>query len=282
MAQARISGNVVRLRSAAAAEPVAAELAAATGDATVRVLYRIEERPALVGRRDPRAPGSERAVRGSLADHAVELDGAAIAAIEHAAETSPETIGAACDVPSAEIEHEHRIAGLRTQVRMLEGAEQRLRDVFEAVELVVIAMDLDARMTYVNPFTERLSGWTRDELLGGNWFATFQSGREAFLDRVRAGEFPPRDESTIIVKNGDRRQIDWYNVALRDEEGRVEGVLGIGRDTTDELGMQRSLEAALGGCTTSSRRSSLSPARSTSTGGDLCQRVPRPSERLDA
>ena len=45
--------------------------------------------------------------------------------------------GSACDVLSAEIEREHRIAGLCAQVRMLEGAEQRLRDVFEAVELVV-------------------------------------------------------------------------------------------------------------------------------------------------
>ena len=130
-------------------------------------------------------------------------------------------------------------------MRLLEGAEQRLRDVFEAVELVVVAMDLDARMTYVNPFTERLSGWTRDELVGRNWFETFRSGRESFLDRVRAGEFPPRDESTIIVKNDERRQIDWYNVALRDEQAaRSEGVLGIGRDTTDEVRTQRSLEAA--------------------------------------
>src|SRR4249919_439321 len=243
MAQARISGNVVRLRSAAAAEPVAAELGAATGDATIRVLYRIEGDPpswvdARGARQDPSEPSEARDAT------AIELDGAAIAAIEHAAETSPDAIQAACAPLAAEIEREHRIAGLCAQVRLLEGAEQRLRDVFEAVELVVAAMDLDAQMTYVNPFTERLSGWTRDELLGKNWFETFRSGRESFLDRVRAGEFPPRDESTIIVRNGDRRQIDWYNVALRDEQGRVEGVLGIGRDKTDEMRTQRSLEAA--------------------------------------
>ena len=33
---------------------------------------------------------------------------------------------------------------LRTGCGVLEGAEQRLRDVFDAVELVVTAMDLDA------------------------------------------------------------------------------------------------------------------------------------------
>ena len=243
MARARTLGNVVRLRSAAAAQPIAAELAAATGDATIRVLYRIEGDPpswvdAAGARRDPSEPSDARATT------AVELDGASIAVIEHDAETSPDAIQAACEALSAEIEGEHRTAGLRAQVRQLEGAEQRLRDVFEAVELVVIAMDLDARMTYVNSFTERLSGWARDELVGGNWFEMFRSGRETFLDRVRAGEFPPRDESTIIVKNDERRQVDWYNVALRDEHGRIEGVLGIGRDTTAEVRTQRSLEAA--------------------------------------
>ena len=233
----------MRLRSAAAAEPVSTELIAATGDATIRVLYRIEGDPPLWvdatgARRDPSEPSDARATT------TVEVEGAPIAAIEHAAETSPDLIQAACDTLSAEIQGEHRIAGLYARVRLLEGAEQRLRDVFEAVELVVIAMDLDARMTYVNPFTERLSGWTRDELVGANWFEMFRSGRETFLDRVRAGEFPPRDESTIIVKNDERRQVDWYNVALRDEQGRIEGVLGIGRDTTTEVRTQRSLEAA--------------------------------------
>ena len=243
MGHARISGNVVRLHSAKPVGPVHAALATATGDATIRVLYLIDDDPpAWVdvsgARRDPVEASDDRS------STTVELDGAVIASVEHAAETAPERIESACEALAADIEQEQRIACLCAQVRVLEGAEQRLRDVFDAVELVVAAMDLDACMTYVNPFTERLSGWTRDELVGQNWFEMFRSGRESFLDRVRAGEFPPRDESTIIVKNEERRQVDWYNVALRDEEGRVEGVLGIGRDKTEEVRTQRSLEAA--------------------------------------
>ena len=243
MGHARISGNVVRLHSAKPVGPVHAALATATGDATIRVLYLTDDDPPTWvdvsgARRDPVESSDGRS------STTVELDGAVMAAVEHAAETAPERIESACEALAADIEQEQRIACLFAQVRVLEGAEQRLRDVFDAVELVVAAMDLDACMTYVNPFTERLSGWTRDELVGQNWFEMFRSGRESFLDRVRAGEFPPRDESTIIVKNDERRQIDWYNVALRDEDGRVEGVLGIGRDKTDEVRTQRSLEAA--------------------------------------
>ena len=219
MAQAGISGNVVRLRLPEAARSVEAALAAATGDASIRVLYRAGEPPAWVeaggGRCDPEEPSGERGAT------AVELDGEEIAIVEHGADVPSEAIEAACAAVAPEIEREHRIAGLCVRVRQLETTEQRLRDVFEAVELMVIAMDLDATMTYVNPFTERLSGWTRDELVGGNWFEMFRSGRESFLDRVREGEFPPRDESTIMLKNDERHQIDWYNVPLRDDDGRI-------------------------------------------------------------
>jgi PAS domain S-box-containing protein len=243
MAQAPATSNIVRLPRAKPSGDVAAALAAATGDGTIRVLYRVDdEAPGWVDadgtRTEPAAPSAERSVT------AVELGGAQLAIVEHAAETPADAISAACTALAGEIERESRTAGLCARVRGLETTEQRLRDVFEAVELMVIAMDLDATMTYVNPFTERLSGWTRDELIGGNWFEMFRSGRETFLDRVRNGEFPPRDHSTIVVKNDERHQIDWYNVALRDEHGRIEGVLGIGRDTTEEVRTQRSLEAA--------------------------------------
>src|SRR6476659_7128536 len=243
MAQARISGNVVRLKRPQRGGAVEEALVAATGDGSILVLYRAgDEAPIWVdaggARREPEEPSEARAATS------IVLDDEEVAIVEHDSATASEAIESACAALAGDLDREHRVAGLCAQVRLIERTEQRLRDVFEAVELMVIAMDLNATMTYVNPFTERLAGWTRDELVGQNWFEMFRSGRESFLDRVRAGEFPPRDESTIIVKNEERRQVDWYNVALRDEEGRVEGVLGIGRDKTDEMRTQRSLEAA--------------------------------------
>src|SRR5204862_196686 len=162
-------------------------------------------------------------------------------AIEQAAETSPDAVRSACRALSAEIEREHRIAGLCAQVHLLEGAEQRLRDVFEAVELVVIAMDLDARMTYVNPFTERLSGWTRDELIGKRWLDVFQTGGDDFMEQLRGGDFPPHDKSSILLRSGARRDIEWANVGLYDDHGRLDGVVGVGRDVTDQLRVEREL-----------------------------------------
>src|SRR4029078_9062236 len=121
---------------------------------------------------------------------------------------------------------ERELEALRARVRELEVTERRLRDVFHELELVVVALDLDANITYLNPFGERLSGWSEEEGRGTKWFDQFRSGRGSFISRVQNGEFPTHDQSTIIVRNGDRRQVDWYNVPLRDETGAVIGRLG--------------------------------------------------------
>jgi PAS domain S-box-containing protein len=236
------ASGVVDLRDDAAAASVEAALATAVGDDSLRVAYWLDADQAWVetdgGRHDPAGRPGERAAT------VVERDGARLALIDHAAGVGADALDAAVHALAQGIDREREVAALRARIRDLEATEQRLLDVFEGIEVMVVSMDMDARMTYVNPFTERLSGWSREELLGANWFTTFRSGRESFLERVREGEFPPHDESTIILRNGDRRQIHWTNVALRDEGGRIIGVLGIGHDMTEQLRALRSLEAA--------------------------------------
>jgi len=237
------SGAVVRLAESEAGEGVERALRSALGDGSLRLYYRLETEDAWVDAQGVRCgPAGE---DGNRSLTVVERGPDAIALLEHdEALAGAPGLRVACEAVAAQMDGERWIATLRARVRGLVATEQRLRDVFEAVELMAIAIDLDGTMTYVNPFTERLSGWTRGQLLGRNWFETFRSGRESFLERVRAGEFPPRDKSTVIIRSGERREIDWYNVALRDESGVVNGILGIGRDVTGELRALRSLEAA--------------------------------------
>ena len=131
MGHARISGNVVRLHSAKPVGPVHAALATATGDATIRVLYLTDDDPPTWvdvsgARRDPVESSDGRS------STTVELDGAVMAAVEHAAETAPERIESACEALAADIEQEQRIGmPLRTGARAggdRAAAARRLRD----------------------------------------------------------------------------------------------------------------------------------------------------------
>src|SRR4029079_306765 len=132
MAQPRISGNVVRLRRPQRGGAVEEALVAATGDGSIRVLYRAgDEAPIWVdaggARREPEEPSEARAATS------IELDDEEVAVVEHDSATASEAIESACAALAGDLDREHRVAGLCAQVRLIERTEQRLRDGFEAV-----------------------------------------------------------------------------------------------------------------------------------------------------
>src|SRR5690349_18521236 len=115
MARAGISGNVVRLRRPRPYGAVHDALAAATGDASIRMLYRAGgELPRWVDVDGARCEPAE--LSDARAATAVVLGEAEIALVEHAAETAPEAIEAACAALAGDIDREHRVAGLCAQV----------------------------------------------------------------------------------------------------------------------------------------------------------------------
>jgi PAS domain S-box-containing protein len=238
------SGVAVQLPEPAAADPLQARLGAAVGDPSLRLLHWLDDEQCWVDaagtRQDPPVPQAGRAATP------VARDGATVALVEHAGELDAEALQRACADMSAAFGSEREIAALRTRMRALERTEQRLLEVFETLELIVAAMDLDATLTYANAYTTRISGWSRSEMLGQNWFQMFRTGRESFLERVRQGDFPARDQSTIVTRFGERREIDWYNVPLRDDGGRITGILGMGR------GRSRRPSGGCGTCSTPS------------------------------
>ena len=174
----------------------------------------------------------------------VEADRQPYALIEHDAALGAKAVTAACLSNPMGFENERLAAELRAQVRSAEAAEQRLRQVFEAVQLLVVVIDRDGTMSYVNQHLEELSGWSREQLVGRSWYEVFKSGREELLLLMREGQFPTVDRSEIVMRDQTRRQINWFNVAERDAEGRILRIVGLGRDMTEELRATQALEAS--------------------------------------
>ncbi|MGC9505298.1 PAS domain S-box protein [Baaleninema sp.] len=130
-----------------------------------------------------------------------------------------------------------------TEARLRES-ERRWRSVLENVPLLVVGLDLNGCISYVNPFFARLIGGDRDLLLGRNWFETFvpSSHREALEDyfaSILKEDFQPRRQEPILTRSGEERIVAWNNTVLKNSSGEVVGTLSIGEDITERHAIER-------------------------------------------
>jgi PAS domain S-box-containing protein len=128
-----------------------------------------------------------------------------------------------------------------TSRKRIEGAlresEQRLRATLETPNLVAVALDPEGIVTFCNEGLCQTTGWSRDDLLGHNWFDSCmpeRAVRRAFRSQLRRGAVPARFEREIVCRDGSRRLIEWDNNVLRDPLGGVIGTVSLGVDVTEK------------------------------------------------
>ncbi len=121
-------------------------------------------------------------------------------------------------------------------VLALAGDERRYRDLFERAAEAVFTADLAGNFTSVNPGAERITGFTRDELLALNFFDLIAPAErersEALMERAFSGEPEVRAELELVVK-GDRRvfvEVSGRLVTTDDAPLYLEGIV---RETTE-------------------------------------------------
>jgi len=125
---------------------------------------------------------------------------------------------------------------------LLQESERRFRETLENVSLVAVSLDRQGQIIFCNDFLLALTGWQRDEILSRNWFDTFTSYnpkvKQIFLEGMQIGNVPLHNENYIITRSGEKRLIAWSNTILRESQGKVIGITGIGEDITERTRMQ--------------------------------------------
>ena len=115
------------------------------------------------------------------------------------------------------------------------------RELLEKLDVIVLALDAQGRISMANGACSDLLGYKSDELAGMDWYANFIAPeeqppqRDRFL-RIMAGqeECPTRHVNSVVAGDGSIRIISWHNTILRTDEGKIDGILGIGEDITDQ------------------------------------------------
>ncbi len=152
-------------------------------------------------------------------------------------------------------DHDGRLAGVvvlatditrrRHDKEVIRREKERAENYLRLAGTIILALDLDGRVTLINAKGCEVVGRAEEDILGRDWIAEFvapeQRGPVADLFRRLRAEAAGLStheevfEHDIIAADGSRRTVAWRNVATRDRAGRVEGTLSSGDDVTERF-----------------------------------------------
>ncbi|KPK15729.1 MAG: hypothetical protein AMK69_26865 [Nitrospira bacterium SG8_3] len=117
------------------------------------------------------------------------------------------------------------------------ASEQRWRTLLENIELLVVGVDAQGNVNYVNPFFERTTGWDSQDIIGKSWFDTLvpeeeRTERRGLFEGVKDQEQQVNVQNHILTRDGKPLTVSWSIVMLRDGDGRSMGVLSVGADVS--------------------------------------------------
>ncbi|MFH2038320.1 MAG: PAS domain S-box protein [Chloroflexota bacterium] len=145
----------------------------------------------------------------------------------------------------------------RTEVVQRKQAEEALLQAKEYAEnlihtanVMIVGLDVSGNITVFNKAAEVISGYTRTDLEGKNWFETlvprnkYTQVWEEFT-RLSQGGMPESFENPILTKSGEERQIAWQNSTLW-EQGSATGTISFGLDITERKRSEVALRESQG------------------------------------
>jgi two-component system, cell cycle sensor histidine kinase and response regulator CckA len=142
----------------------------------------------------------------------------------------------------------------------LKESEQWLATTLRSIGEAVIATDLESRVKFMNPVAEALVGWSLPEALHRDISEVFQANvrppaasQNVTIKMGRDGVMIGEDRATLITKDGTAVPISGTGAPIRDDRGRILGLIIVFRDVTEEQNAEERnappVELGLGGFT---------------------------------
>jgi PAS domain S-box-containing protein len=131
--------------------------------------------------------------------------------------------------------------------KALRESEEWFRSIVENSQAGIMILDDAYRFAYVNDELCRISGHSRDELIGQDFRQFLDEGSKElvagrYIRRQRGEEVPPRYEFNIIKKDGQKRRVEISSAVIKDSAGEVKTVAQL-MDITERKRAEEALQA---------------------------------------
>jgi len=135
---------------------------------------------------------------------------------------------------------EREIESHRRTETSLRLSELKFRELVETANSIIMRMDKQGRITYLNEYGQSFFGFKEEEIIGKNIVGTIvpkveSGGRDLSLLMSDLFEHPSKYTNNLnenVRKNGERVWIAWTNRVTTDEKGELTGLLSVGNDIT--------------------------------------------------
>lgn len=111
--------------------------------------------------------------------------------------------------------------------------------------VLFIDLDLEGNLILANDYAARLLGYSKEELVGMNWFDHFlepdirSEVARVFKGLIRGeGDRAEYFENTIVTRSKQIRLISWHNTYIKNEKGEMISILSAGEDITEKRALQ--------------------------------------------
>jgi len=128
--------------------------------------------------------------------------------------------------------------------------ERKWRLMVSEIKLMVVVLNTLGQIKFVNPYLLAITGYEEDELIGKDWFELLlprshaYEVQSAFIE-ILTNDFHSHYENPILTKHHEEKLISWFNVRLRDSNGKISGSISIGLDISEEREEKDRLEKEL-------------------------------------
>ena len=134
----------------------------------------------------------------------------------------------------------------------MELLAENLNQYINLAGVILVALDNNGNILFINKFGCDTLGYSRDELIGKNWFRFFIPKNQysrvySTFKKIISGNLKPVEfyENPISTKSGKERQIFWHNALIRNRDGEIVGTLSSGQDMTERNIAEKELEENL-------------------------------------